>query len=103
MKNIVMVSRFNATNARLYTLPDDVEIKAGTICTVEFGPDSTAVGVAVSDSYMVVGKDEGMIADLLHIIPKNLDTLKKVLSVYDEIPMQFESTTPETEDETDNA
>ena len=96
MKNIVMVSRFNAPRARLYELPDGVSVKAGTLCSVEYADGSTATGVTVSDSYTISDSDEVMIAELLHLIPKTLD-LKKVVSVYDEIPLDHGNATEEDE------
>ncbi len=88
MKNIVKVNRFNGPQARLYALPDDITIKAGTIVKVEAPTtDATAIGVTVSDSYLVDGDTEAMVIDLLHFLPPTLDNMKRVLSIYSEVPV----------------
>jgi len=88
MKNIVKVNRFNGQYARLYALPDGVSVGAGTIVKVEgANPYETAVGVTVSASYTVDGESETMVADLLHFLPPTLDNMKRVLSVYTEMPV----------------
>ena len=90
MKNIVKVMRFNAEHARLYALPDGMDIKKGMLVTVEAPfANETAVGVAVTDSYTVDGDIERMVIELLHFVPRTLDNLKKVISVYDERPCMW--------------
>ena len=88
MKNIVKVIRFNGQHARLYALPDGVSVKAGVIVKVEGAVSGeTATGVTVSDSYTVDGEIEAMIVDLLHFLPPTLDNMKRVLSIYNEVPV----------------
>lgn len=81
MKNIVKVRRFNDNATRLYALPINATIIAGTVVDVEY-PGGKALGVAVSDSYTVDGEAEKMVADLLHFIPATLDNLKRVINEY---------------------
>ena len=82
MKNIVKVLRFKDNAARLYILPEGVTVKEKTLVTVEYqSVDATAVGVAVTDSYEVDDNGAKMVAAMHHM--RNLDTLKKVLCIYD--------------------
>ena len=90
MKNIVKVVRSNAQHARLYQLPEGIHVKAGTIVNVEAPePDTTAIGVTVTESYCVDGKAEQMVVELLHFRPATLDNLKKVVAVYEERPCMW--------------
>ena len=87
MKNIVKVMRFNDNKARLYRVPDGFSIKAGTMVCVEGMSEGESVtGVTVSDTYTLDGYMEKMVIEFMHFIPATLDNLKKVLSVYNEVP-----------------
>lgn len=103
MKNIVKVIRHGTEKPRLYALPDDVSVKAGTLVSVE-APNSmsTMTGVTVSDSYVVDGDTEKMVIDLLHFIPATFDSLKRVVGVYAEQPVMWpEASQPDTDNEQD--
>lgn len=90
MKNIVKVLRFKDNAARFYALPDGVTVKVGTLVTVEF-PDrfNTCVGVAVSDSYVVDDNTAQMIMQFCKMLPAAWENMKKVISVYDENPVDW--------------
>lgn len=116
MKNVVKVIRFGNEKPRLYALPDDAAVKAGTIVAIEYVNGATATGVTVSDSYEVDGETEAMLIDLMHFTPPTLDNLKRVVSVYEEHKLVWEededdaeadgdepeADSDEPEDETDN-
>lgn len=89
MKNIVRVLRFDRERPRLYCLPENVHMVSGTVVSVEGAFGEVATGVAVSDSYVVDGQDEKMIADLFHIFPAVWDSMKRVVSVYSENKLDY--------------
>ena len=98
MKNIVKVLRLKDNAARLYVLPENITVEKGNILLVEF-PDanSTCLGVAVSDSYKVDGDMEKMVAQMHRM--ENLDTLKRVISGYEECKLDWsEPAVNETEE-----
>lgn len=98
MKNIVKVLRFKDNAARLYALPEGVTVEAGTLVSVEYPTMfSTTVGTTVSASYTVDGDIEKMAAEF-HRMP-SLDTLKKVVSIYDETRLDWPVDEDPDEDE----
>lgn len=107
MKNIVKVLRLKDNAARIYELPDGATVKAGTLVKVEF-PDrfNTCVGVTASDSYVVDGDTEIMVQQFHRMLPAAWDAMKKVISVYEENPVDWPTDTedddePEVEDAED--
>ena len=78
-------------------------MKTGTLVSVEFPTRfSTCTGVAVSDSYTVDGETEVMIQQFHHMTPAAWDGMKKVISIYDENPVDWPTDT-EDDDEPDDA
>ena len=102
MKNIVKVLRLKDNAARIYELPEGVTVKTGTLVSVEF-PNrfSTCTGVAVSDSYTVDGETEIMIQQFHHMTPAAWDGMKKVISIYDENPVDWPTDTEDDEEPDD--
>ena len=90
MKNILKVLRFKDNATRLYTLPEGMAVKTGTLVTVEF-PDqfNTCVGVAVSNSYEVDGDTARMVMEFHKMTPAAWDSMKRVISAYTENPVDW--------------
>lgn len=80
MKNIVKVLRLKDNVTRLYEVPTCVVLDRGTVVEVEYGSDSTALGVTVSASYCGVS-EERMVRDLFNVLPGT--EFKRVVAVYD--------------------
>ena len=106
MKNIVKVLRYKDNAARFYTLPNDVIVGIGVIVTVEF-PDryNTCVGVTVSESYLVDDETAKMIMQFCKMSPAAWNDMKKVVSLYDENPVDWpeDDADEDTEKTDDNA
>ena len=105
MKNIVKVLRYKDNATRFYALPDGVPVKIGTLVAVEF-PDryNTCVGVAVSDSYTVDDETAEMVMQFCKMTPAAWAGMKKVVSIYDECPVDWPVDDPDDEaDEADEA
>ena len=83
MKNIVMVVRYADNKKRLYCLPEGVSVKAGTLVRVEYN-GTTSDGVALSNSYEVDETTAEMVAVFLRIPCLTLNTLMRVVNVYEE-------------------
>lgn len=100
MKTIVKVLRFKDNATRLYALPEGVTVKTGTIVTVEFPNQfATCVGVAVSDAFAVDGEAEIMVQQFHKMTPAAWDSMKRVLAVYNEQPIDWPVDDPDTEDD----
>ncbi len=100
MANIVMVLRYKDNARRLYCLPEGTSIKIGTHVRVEFPNEfSTCDGVAVSDSYEVDEITAKMVA-VFHRVPGDtLDDLRRVVSVYEEHPVEWPAAEAEETEE----
>ena len=103
MKNIVKVLRYKDNATRLYTLPEGMEIKVGTLVVVEFPTRySTCVGVTVSDSYVVDDETAIMVQQFHKMTPAMWDDMKRVVSIYTENPVDWpedDEEDPEADDE----
>ena len=99
MMNLIKIRNLTNNRTRLYQIPGDVAIKAATLVRVEFRDDSSALGLAVCDSWM---EDDNGVMSIRNALNLPVDgDFKKVTAVYTETPLIVSD---ETEDasETDD-
>lgn len=95
MMNLIKIRNLTNSRTRLYRIPAECAVAKATLCRVPFG-SSTALGIAVCDSWMV--DEAGMdVVRKITGIPADVE-IKAVIATYTEQTLEYPEDAPEVDE-----